>query len=103
MEIGIKRLHKTDGTSSLKGYADVVLAKVIIVKGCRIVDGSNGLFVSLPQSKGKDDKYYPIVMIDDTELYKKIQNVVLAEYRGEQLPQEENQAPAEEVNLEDEV
>lgn len=33
----------------------------ITVYGCKVVEGKNGDFISLPSRKGKDDKYYSIV------------------------------------------
>jgi len=34
------------------------------IKGCKLIDGVNGLFVSAPQEKNpKDDKYYDTVWI----------------------------------------
>lgn len=33
----------------------------IAVYGCKVFEGKNGDFISLPSRKGKDDKYYSIV------------------------------------------
>lgn len=33
----------------------------ITVYGCKVCEGKNGDFISLPSRKGKDDKYYSIV------------------------------------------
>lgn len=32
----------------------------VTIYGCRLVEGKNGMFVSFPSRKGKDDKYYNI-------------------------------------------
>lgn len=40
---------------------NMTIFKEIAVKGCAVVDGKNGLFVSMPSYKGKDGKYYDYV------------------------------------------
>lgn len=44
----------------------------------KIVDGSNGKFISAPSQKGKDDKYYPVyrVYISDADASKLIKKVL---------------------------
>ena len=47
-EIQVSRIHRIDGESKLKAFADVSLAGIVI-KGFSVVDGSKGLFVSMPR------------------------------------------------------
>lgn len=35
----------------------------ITIYGCRVVEGKNGDFISFPQQKGRDNKYYNIVFV----------------------------------------
>lgn len=35
----------------------------LYISGCRIAKGKNGEFISWPQQKGKDDKYYTIARL----------------------------------------
>ena len=51
----VVRLHRMDGDSKLKAYADVSIGD-FIVKGMKVVQGQKGLFLSMPQEKGKDGK-----------------------------------------------
>ncbi len=46
---------KTDGSGKT--------ADGIIIKGFRLINGSNGLFLSSPDQKGKDGKYYETVTL----------------------------------------
>ena len=46
----------------------------IIIYGMRVVEGKNGDFLSFPQSKGKDGKYYSICW---AKLSEKDQNDIL--------------------------
>lgn len=44
--------------SKTKAFVELKLDEVLIVKGLSLVEGKNGLFLSFPSSKGKDNKYY---------------------------------------------
>jgi len=67
MKVEVERI-KVMNAGNLVAYADVCIGGCAIIKGCRIVRGENGLFASVPATKGKDDKYYPIVWFKSKEL-----------------------------------
>ena len=56
--VEVLRMHRLNGDSNLKAFADVSFAGVFTVKGLKVVEGKNGLFVSMPSQKGKDGKWY---------------------------------------------
>jgi stage V sporulation protein G len=78
-EIQVSRIYKIDGESKLKAFVDISLAGVMI-KGLRIVDGSNGLFVSMPRHLGKDGRWYNTVYATTKEIQKQLNDLVLAAY-----------------------
>ena len=73
----VARLHKFDGNSALKAFADVVVAEQVLVKGVRVIEGKDGLFVAMPKSQGKDGRWYEIVSLLDEELKQALQEAVL--------------------------
>jgi len=73
----VARLCRLDGNSALKAFADVVVAEQVLVKGVRVVEGKDGLFVSMPQNQGKDGKWYETVMLLNDELKEALQETVL--------------------------
>ena len=77
--IEIARLHKLDSNSALKAFADVAIGQVL-VKGVRIVEGKNGMFITMPQSQGKDGKWYCTVMLLDENLKEELNKTVLEAY-----------------------
>ena len=77
--IEIARLHKLDSDSALKAFADVAIGQVL-VKGVRIVEGKNGMFITMPQSQGKDGKWYCTVMLLDENLKEELHKTVLEAY-----------------------
>ncbi len=78
--IQVSRIYKVDGDSKLKAFVDVSLGG-IVVKGLRIVDGNNGLFVSMPRHQGKDGKWYSTVYPTTKEIQKQLSDLVLAAYQ----------------------
>jgi len=81
-ESGIKvsRIHKFDGDSTLKAFVDISLGGVII-KGLRVVNGKNGLFLGMPKHQGKDGKWYPTVYPETKELQQELEELVLGAYQ----------------------
>jgi DNA-binding cell septation regulator SpoVG len=61
----IVRMNSLQGNSNSKtaAFFDVETQEGIIIKGFRLVSGSNGLFISAPNEKGKDGKYYDSVVV----------------------------------------
>jgi stage V sporulation protein G len=78
--IQVSRIYKIDGDSKLKAFVDVSFGGVI-VKGLRIVNGSNGLFVSMPRHQGKDGQWYNTVYPATKEIQKELSDSVLAAYQ----------------------
>lgn len=58
------RVYPFQSSGNTKAFATITFGDVVEVKGIKVVNGSRGLFVSFPQTKGKDkatgeDKWYP--------------------------------------------
>ena len=79
MEMEVARIYKTSNGSALKAFVDIVIGQ-LLVKGVRIIEGKEGLFVTMPQVSGKDGKFYPTVMCLDDSLKEKLEKVVLEAY-----------------------
>ena len=78
--IQVSRIYRFDGESKLKAFVDITFAG-ILVKGFSVVDGSKGLFVSMPRHQGKDGKWYNTVYPSTKELKEQLSDIVLAAYK----------------------
>jgi stage V sporulation protein G len=78
--IQVSRIYKVEGDSKLKAFVDVCVGG-IIVRGLRIVNGSNGLFVGMPRHQGTDGKWYNIVSPASKDIQKQLSESVLAAYQ----------------------
>jgi len=77
----IVRMNKLDQNSGGKtaAFFDIQTGEKIIIKGFRIVNGSSGLFVSSPDEKGKDGKYYENVILPK-EMKTELEKLAIEEY-----------------------
>ncbi len=82
LKLAVHRLHKLESTGALKAFCDLSIADSFIVKGLRIVDGKNGLFVGMPQEAGKDGKWYSTFVPMRKDVQDEIERLVLEAYGG---------------------
>ncbi len=77
----IYRMNKLDSNSGGKvaAFLDIQTDDGIIIKGFRLVNGSNGLFLSAPDQKGKDGKYYENVVLPK-EMKEQVEKLAIDEY-----------------------
>lgn len=80
-EVKVVRLHRYDGDSKTKAFADIAIGDFII-KGLRVVEGKNGLFLSMPREKSKDGKWYDSVYPSTKEAHQNLQDIVLQAYEA---------------------
>ena len=82
LTIKVDRVYKTPNGSAgaTKAYVDVNVNDVLVVKGFRVVDGKNGLFVSLPQEQGKDKRWYETIRCLSEEIRGEMNEKILTAY-----------------------
>ena len=69
---------------NIKAYIDICIDDAIIIKGLKVMDGKNGLFVTLPSVKNKrDEKYYETVSCTTTDVKDDLSSTVLVAYKNE--------------------
>ncbi|MBI3601469.1 MAG: septation protein SpoVG family protein [Candidatus Omnitrophica bacterium] len=79
----VKRFHFLDDSNYIKAFADVLVDDVLLIKGCRVIKGEKGPFVSFPTNQGKDGKYYKIVDSKEKEFVAQFQESVLKQFEEE--------------------
>jgi len=78
--IKVERFHSLAENGPSKAFCDLLLMDQFIVKGLRVVQGKEGLFVSMPQQQGRDGKWYDTFYPVSVDLRKDIQDYVLDKY-----------------------
>ena len=69
-----------DPKGNTKAFASISINDVIAIRGLRVVEGSNGLFVSMPQSKNGSGEYQDIAFPLTVDLRNDISKSVLDEF-----------------------
>jgi stage V sporulation protein G len=75
----VVRLYRFDGDSKTKAFVDIAIGD-FVVKGLRILRGEKGLFIAMPQEKGKDGKWYNAFYAKTKEARQNLNDIVLAAY-----------------------
>jgi len=78
--IQISRIYRIDGDTKLKAFVDITIGDFII-KGFRILQGTKGLFVGMPQEKSKDGKWYNTFYPRTKETRQNLTELLLAAYQ----------------------
>ena len=92
VDMSVKRLVKFENLGSLKAFCDLAVGEWFLIKGLRVVEGKNGLFVSMPRQQGKNGRWFDSVSVITKEIKKEVDQVVLEAYHSEPIggEQEEN-------------
>ncbi|MBP9211555.1 MAG: septation protein SpoVG family protein [Bacteroidetes bacterium] len=54
--MNVVNMKQFNGSNNLKAFFDVETSEGITIKGFKIADGKNGLFVAAPSDQDKNDK-----------------------------------------------
>jgi len=77
------KVFNTNGTTGIKGNASITIDEAFVITGLKVVEGKNGLFISMPSIKNNKGEYKDTAFPLTKELRQQIQNVVLAEFNGQ--------------------
>jgi len=69
-----------DPKGNTKAFASVAIEDMLAIRGIRVVDGEKGLFVTMPQSKDKDNNFHDIAFPLTGDLRKELTTSVLKEF-----------------------
>ena len=94
----IERMNK-GSWGKVRAFFDLTTSEGFVIKGFKIIEGINGLFVSMPSQKSNDGEYYDSVFATK-ELRDELNQIGLDNYGSnysETLSPENNKAPTEAV------
>lgn len=69
-----------DGNSKTKAFIELCLDNTLVIKGMTLVEGSKGLFLSFPSTKGKNGKYYNSIYSMDKEFTGQLEEACIKKY-----------------------
>lgn len=80
MEITEVKVYPAKENGRLKSYATIVLDNSFIVRDLKVIEGTRGLFVSMPSRRKKDGTFRDVVHPLNSETRKKIEEAIVKEY-----------------------
>lgn len=80
MKVTEVKINKYENQKT-KGFASVTFDGELVVTGFVIMEGKNGLFVSMPSAKGKDGDYHDTVFPTSKKGRDGLNKVILDKYK----------------------
>ena len=77
-DIRIRLANKED--AKLKAFASLTVEDSLVIHDIRVIDGKNGLFISMPNKKTPDGEYKDIVHPKDTQTREEMKDAILKAY-----------------------
>ena len=82
----VKRMAKLNGDGTVRAFCDVAINGSFVIKSLKVVDGKNGLFVSMPREQGKNGQWYDTVAPITKEAKADLSRIVLKAYQTKGEP-----------------
>lgn len=73
-------VYINEGDNKIKANANITIEECFVVKGIRIIEGSNGLFTAMPSKKGVNGDYKDICFPITAEARQIINDEILRAY-----------------------
>lgn len=78
--VDVQRMYRFETDRPLKAFADITVNDAILIKGVRVMEGKDGLFVAMPREQASDERWYDTVRCLTDEVKNKITDRVLTVY-----------------------
>ena len=100
----IERMNKGNW-GKIRAFFDLQTEEGFTIKGFKLVEGINGLFVGFPSQKGSDDEYYDTVWAD-RDVKEQVNQLAIKTYGQEVMSpsqgiEDDDFPPASSPNLEE--
>ena len=79
-KIEVVRLHRFENDGPIQAVCDIQFDDDYIIKGFRVVEGKEGLFVGMPTEVGKNGKWYSTFQPLTDDVKNRLQDTVIRAY-----------------------
>ncbi|MCK5454121.1 MAG: septation protein SpoVG family protein [Calditrichia bacterium] len=74
--VGIRQLN----VGKIRASIDIRTSEGFIIKGFKVIEGDNGLFVGMPSERTRTGKYVDLVRVEDFNLKEMLNTLILDYY-----------------------
>lgn len=78
--IEVVRIHRFENGGPVKAFADIQFNEEYVVKGFRLVEGKEGMFIGMPCEAGKSGKWFDTFLPLSDDIKNRIFDAVLKAY-----------------------
>ncbi len=83
LDLKVARIHRMPSEGAIRAFVDLTVNNSILLKGFRVVNGERGLFVTMPQDKGKNNRWYNTVDCLSSDVRSLISQFILTAFKEE--------------------
>jgi len=80
INVKVVKIHRLQDDGRIKAFIDLGINDALLIKGIKVVQGKNGLFVAMPSELGKNERWYERVRCLDQDLRLIISQKVIEAY-----------------------
>ena len=95
----IERMNK-GSWGKVRAFFDLTTQEGFTMKGFKLIEGINGLFVSMPSQKGNDDEYYDTIWVESKQLRDDLNTMAINQYNDTASSMPNNQSANTEPSME---
>ncbi len=81
IKLEVVRIHRLDNAGSVKAFCDLRLNDDYVIKGFKIVEGTDGLFVGMPSELSKTGKWFNTFRPLSNDAKARLEEVVIGAYK----------------------
>ena len=83
----------------VRAFFDLTTQEGFTIKGFKLIEGINGIFVSMPSQKGNDGEYRDTIWLDSKSLREEVTNLAMDYYNNaSDMPMKESNSETEMPN-----
>jgi len=79
LNVEVRTIYKNTN-SPLKATANVIIEDCFVIRNVKIIDNGNGMFISMPSFRGRDEKWRSVCHPITSECRENIQKAVIEAY-----------------------
>ena len=83
LNLKVEKMTKLENGSKVKAFYDLAFGDLFSIKGFRVIEGENGIFVGMPQQRSMQGKWFNVFLPATDEIKTYIEEFVLQAYQEE--------------------
>lgn len=79
-KLEVTRLYRSENGGPIKAFCDIQFGDDFIVKGFKVIQGKEGVFIGMPSEPGKNGRWYHTFLTLSDDAKARIEEAIMAAY-----------------------